>query len=101
MKEVRESISSVEIHTLSKNPSSSDVCVCYSLLCCLLGVYQIARMEGGRQGKEERVRSIQRELQGELYRDAERRHKDMLVMLRVCVYACTGDNFLCIYIYMT
>ena len=93
MKEVCEPISSVEIHTLSKNPSSSDVCVLFSavVLCCLLGVHQIARMEGVRQGKEERVRGLQRELQGELYRDAERRHKDMLVMLRVCVCMQRGQ----------
>lgn len=42
-------------------------------------------MDGVKQGQEDRVRGLQRELQGELYRDAERKHKEMLIMLRVSV----------------
>ncbi|CAI7993402.1 DNA repair protein RAD50 [Geodia barretti] len=41
-----------------------------------------ARMEGGSLGHEERVRGLQRELKGDMYRDAERKHKDMLISLR-------------------
>ena len=40
-------------------------------------------MEGVREGHEERVRGLQRELKGDMYRDAERKHKDMLISLRV------------------
>lgn len=40
-------------------------------------------MDGVRQGHEDRVRGLQRELQGDMYRDAERKHKEMLITLRV------------------
>ena len=40
-----------------------------------------------KQGQEDRVRGLQRELRGDMYRDAECKHKDMLITLRVCV--CT------------
>ena len=42
-------------------------------------------MEGVKQGQEDRVRGLQKELQGEMYKDADRKHKDMLIMHRVCV----------------
>ena len=56
-------------------------------------------MEGVRQGQDDRVRGLQRELKGDLYKDADVRHKDMLITLRVythrprglggIVYVCT------------
>ena len=42
-------------------------------------------MDGVKQGQEEQVRGLQKELQGDLYRDADRKHKDMLIMLKVGV----------------
>ena len=54
-------------------------------------------MDGVKQGQEERVRGLQKELQGDLYRDADRKHKDMLIMLKVGVgvhgiYVCNGNS---------
>ena len=55
------------------------LCVC---------VVQMARIKGVKGAQEERVREIQRELQGELYRDIATRHKGMLVTLKVCDSVC-------------
>lgn len=41
-----------------------------------------AHKDGVKQGQEDRVRGLQRELQGDMYKDAERKHKEMLIMLR-------------------
>ena len=46
---------------------------------------QRAHKDGVKQGQEDRVRGLQRELQGDMYKDAERKHKEMLIMLRVGV----------------
>ena len=49
----------------------------------------MARQGGVRQGHEDRVRGLQRELKGDMYKDAEVKHKDMLITLRVsCVCVC-------------
>ena len=44
---------------------------------------QQARMEGHKLGQEDHVRLLQRELQSDMYKDADTRHKDMLITLRV------------------
>ena len=58
---------------------------------CMYVYIQRARLEGVKQGQEERVRGLQRELKGDMYRDAELRHKEMLITLRVCT-----RNHLCV-----
>ena len=40
-------------------------------------------MEGHKQGQDDQVRHLQRELQSDMYKDTDARHKDMLIKLRV------------------
>ena len=40
-------------------------------------------MDGMRLADEGRVKRLKEELQGDMYRDAERKHKEMLITLRV------------------
>ena len=40
-------------------------------------------MEGHKQGQDDQVRHLQRELQSDMYKDTDTRHKDMLIKLRV------------------
>lgn len=42
--------------------------------------------KGRLQGFEGEMRSIQHDLQSEMYRDAEKRHRDMSIMLKVSSY---------------
>ena len=40
-------------------------------------------MEGHKLGQDDQVRHLQRDLQSDMYRDTDARHKDMLIKLRV------------------
>lgn len=55
----------------------------FVFLLVLLG--QQSRVKGHKLGQEDRVRDFQRELQSDLYKDADTRHRDMLITLRVGV----------------
>lgn len=44
---------------------------------------QQARAEGHKLGQEDQVRHTQRELQADIYKEADSRHRDMLITLRV------------------
>ena len=70
----------------------------YAVCVCVVCVLQRARQEGVRQGHEDRVRGLQRELKGDMYKDAEVKHKDMLITLRVsCVCVCV---YMYVYVYV-
>ena len=46
-------------------------------------ILQQARVEGHKLGREDQVRHMQRELQEDIYKEADSRHRDMLIRLRV------------------
>ena len=52
-------------------------------------------MDGVKQGHEERVRGLQRELKGDMYRDAECKHREMLITLRVSYLVGVWGEELC------
>ena len=47
-----------------------------------------ARCNGNKKSHEDIIRHFQRELQSDLYRDTEARHKDMLGKLKASVMMC-------------
>ena len=61
--------------------------------------FQQARVEGHKQGQDDQVRHLQRELQSDMYKDTDARHKDMLITLRVGTLQYTTVYHKCATIY--